>query len=155
MSRNVEELVRAHLPLVQAVAARAFPAWREDQDLLQCGRIGLWRAAVGWDGQRRFAPYACTSIHNSMNRWLRTQAGQDVPLPDGCDGAAPHGEDELLEDLYLRQRIESAWPRGTPEHYILTCLAEGVPKDRLAASLGCSTWDLTRRARRAWLRVPL
>lgn len=152
MSR-VDALVGDNLPLVRAVAARAFPDRREDDDLLQCGRIALWQAARRWDGQRPFAPYACSCIHNAMRRFLKDQADPPrLPPPDRADDC---WDDRLLDDLCLRQRIAAAWPPGSLEHYVLTCLAAGVPKQRLAAALGRPTWALTRLARRAWSRVPL
>lgn len=155
MSSPVEARIRDNLPLVYAVAARAFPKLQDDPDLIQCGRIGLWQAAGRWDGQRPFAPYACSSIHNAMCRWLRSlhrQGGDPLPLPE------QQGEtwDELLVDeLGLRQRIASAWPRDSLEYHVLNRLADGEAKEELAARLGCSTWALTRLARRAWQRVPL
>ena len=155
MSSQTEELIRDNLPLVYAVAARSFPKLREDPDLIQCGRIGLWQAAGRWDGQRPFVPYACSSIRNAMCRWLRSlrRQGSSSSLPP--DQLAETWDELLVDELGLRQRIASAWPRDSLEYHVLNCLADGVPKETLAARLGCSTWALTRLARRAWQRVPL
>ena len=156
MSRRIDALVADNLPLVGRVAGRSFPGCREDPDLLQCGRIALWQAALRWDGSRPFRPFACACIHNAMARWLQGQARPgDPPCEESEAGAAPDWHESLLEDLALRQRIEAAWPPGTPEHRLLTALAAGVPKTRLAARTGRSTWEITRAARRAWSRVPL
>lgn len=158
MSRQMDALVGDNLPLVQAVACRSFPDRKEDQDLLQSGRIALWQAAVRWDGQRPFRPYACACIHNAMAQWCKAQSRwQSPPAASGLpnDESSQDWQEEVLADLALAQRITSAWPPGSDEYYVLTALAAGVPKDRLAARLGCETWALTRLARRAWSRVPL
>lgn len=150
----VEALVRDHLPLVGGVARRAFPGLARDPDLLQWGRIGLWQAARTWDGERPFRPYACACIRRGMGRWTRTLRRWSAPVPAAADPPVPGPEERVLSDLALAGRIAAAWPPGTLEHWTLTQLAAGVPKDRLAAALGRSTWSLTRMARRAWRRVP-
>lgn len=48
----VEELIRRYRPLVYATARRLCPGLCRDEDLLQCGLIGLWRAAEQWDRER-------------------------------------------------------------------------------------------------------
>jgi len=140
--------------LVQAVARRSFPSLAEDADLLQSGRIGLWRAARRWDGHRPFPPFACACIHHEMSHWTRTLQ-RWAACPAGEEPTSVPGPEETsVSDLALYERIRAAWPRGSRERFILIRLADGVPKAQLAAALGCSTWNVTRAARRAWTRVP-
>ena len=144
-----------NLSLVQAVARRSFlPPLSEDQDLLQCGRIALWNAARRWDETRPFRPYACACIHNAMNSWAKVLNRWNTAPPEEFLGEAYNSEEEILDSLQLRTRIEAAWPPDSQEHLVLTSLAAGIPKERLAARLGRSTWDLPRLSRRAWEKVP-
>ena len=147
---QVEALIEAHLPLVEAVAWRRFPGLARDPDLLSWGRIGLWRAARTWDGVRPFPPYACVCIRRGMTRWLRTlsrwnrrPAAWDLP-------GQPGPEERVAADVDLDRRIRAACPPGSPEGYVLRRLAAGEDKEELARRLGCSIWRVTRLARKGW-----
>ena len=146
-------LLEDNLSLVQAVAHRSFHPLCRDQDLLQCGRIALWQASLHWDGNRPFRPYACACIHNAMTRWATRLGRWSALPPEEYDLDTPSPEGRIVDDLAFRTRIEAVWPPGSEEHLVLTSLADGVPKEALAARLGRSTWSLTRFSRRAWQRV--
>lgn len=153
--KDADTLLADNLPLVEAVAHRAYPTFAYNADLIQCGRIALWRAALRWDGARPFRPYACACIHNAMSRCARALCRWSaLPTDDYRPGPVPGPEEAVVDAVALRERIESVWRPGSREHYVLTRLADGVPKEQVAAALGRSTWDVTRLSRRAWRRVP-
>lgn len=73
---DVDRLVREHEPLVRRIAARVIAPWvgRADrEDVLQDGRIGLWRAARLFDPSRglQFSTYAWKAIERCMRASLR------------------------------------------------------------------------------------
>ena len=146
----VDALIEANRSLVDAVARRRFTAKCRDPDLLQCGMIGLWRAAEHWDGVRHFPPFAMACISNAMRNHLRTLRAQasEYPLPDELPD--PGAEDEHMERLLLLERIDAAWPPNSRERLILVSLASGVTKTALAASLGTDTYHIQKIALRAW-----
>ena len=149
---EAEVLVHAHRSLVTAVARKSFPTRQEDPELIQCGLIGLWQAALGWDGSRPFPTYAWPAIHNAMTDSLRRAA---IPAEEGpLDETVPAPESHLIEDLALRQRITSVWPAGSRERKVLLALSGPVSKRDLALSMGLTTAQVTRLARRAWACVP-
>ncbi len=150
--REVEDLIRAHLHLVPSAARRYFPGSREDQDLLQAGRIGLWQAACRWDGARPFPPYARVCIYNAMLDYLRREQSRAPTEPLREDLPAPSLEREL-GDLDLQDRIRAAWPAGSRERTILLALSGPTGKTELARDMGLSLRQVSRLAKKAWAKV--
>ena len=149
----IEALVVAHLHLVPLAARRHFPLRREDPELLQAGRIGLWQSAQRWDGVRPFPPYAQVCIRNAMTDHLRREGRAQRPIPLSPEPQASTMERELA-DRALYRRIRAAWPAGSRQRRVLLALAEDRPKAPLARELGLSAKQLTTLARRAWQRLP-
>ena len=153
MSRERETaLVEQNRTLVRTVAARRFPRWLYDDDLLQCGLVGLWEAARKWDGTRNFAAFARTCIYRNMLDHVRSKAAQasGEEMPENLSYEDVH---HRLDDLDLLERISGAFPPGTREHIILTELALGADKKDLAQCLNLETAQMTRIAKRAAKRV--
>ncbi len=152
MSANdVERLIEAHKGLVNAVG-RGFGRLANDPDLLQCGMIGLWRAAEHWDGQRPFAPYAMACIRNAMYSYLRQIARWEPPVDQSAAevwGAVPPEEDGTVP---LLGRIRAACGNSR-EGLVLSALACGVSKQAVAAALGINTYQVTRLAQKGWKRL--
>jgi len=149
----VEALLLAHLQLVPSTARRHFPALREDEDLLQTGRIALWRAAQRWDGLRPFPAYARVCIYHAMLDHLRAEQGAHQALePLRDDLPAPSWEGTVL-DGELRDRIRAAWPAGSRERTILLALSASTPKTDIARHLHLSPRQLGRLAKKAWYKV--
>ncbi len=156
MSREIDSIVEQYHRLVPLVAARSFPALSHDQDLRQCGLIGLWRAAQTWDGRRPFPPYARRCILNAMRNYVRDRgrvSAKEVSMT-ALPPPSPADQEELAAArLDLRDRIRAVWPPGSRERYILTALAAGVPKPAVASALGIDTYAVTRIARRAYEKL--
>ena len=157
MSREIDSIVEQYHRLVPAVAARSFPALSHDQDLQQCGLIGLWRAAQTWDGVRPFPPYARRCILNAMRNYVRDKSRLTThEVHASQPPPSPADQEELAAArLDLRDRIRAVWPPGSRERYILTALAAGVPKPAVASALGIDTYAVTRIARRAVIKLHL
>lgn len=151
MSAEIDFLIEQHQSLVPRVAARSFPSLSRDPDLLQCGLIGLWRAAQTWDGERPFPPYARRCILNAMRNYTRDK--NRITIHELPAAAPPLSRGDLEEcaaaRLDLGDRIRRAWPPNSRERYILTALAAGASKRAVAAALGVDTYTVTRTARRA------
>lgn len=152
---QVEQLIEAHRALVDE-QARRFGALAHDPDLLQCGMIGLWRAAEHWDGVRPFPALARTCIRNAMLSHLRTLQRWG-PTPDPAARPEPEdptaGEDQRLDRLDLTARIRAAFPGSSVEGYVLLALSHGVSKCAVAAALGMDTYQVTKLARKAWKKI--
>lgn len=151
MSAEIDRLIAQHQSLVPRVAARSFPSLSRDPDLLQCGLIGLWRAAQTWDGKRPFPPYARRCILNAMRNYARDKnriAAHE--LSAAAPPTSPYGlEERAAARLDLGESIRRAFPPDSRERYILTALAAGASKRAVAGALGVDTYTVTRTARRA------
>lgn len=151
----VEALIQSHMGLVKWVASRCFSAYQEDQDLLQCGLIGLWEAAETWAGKGKFPAYARVCIKHNMLDYIRSKRREHptVELTEQ-DGE----EDTSLEDMGLgepemAEKIKAAWPPNSRERLILLALHTGVSKQAIAAAQGLNTYQVTRIAKRAWYKT--
>ncbi len=82
-SATLNYLMARHDGLVQAVVRRQVLGDLPFKEALQAGRIGLWRAILGFDPQRgyAFSTYAWTSIARHIWRAVETYARQEPPLP--------------------------------------------------------------------------
>jgi RNA polymerase sigma factor (sigma-70 family) len=70
---EIERLIRTHYDLVKMTARRCFPRHFGDEDMLQCGLIGLWEAARRWNGRGDFLPLARRCGLNNMKDYVRAE----------------------------------------------------------------------------------
>ena len=151
----VEALIQSHMDLVKQVASLCFSSYQEDQDLLQCGLIGLWEAAETWAGKGKFPAYARVCIKHNMLDYVRAvrhygptiDPEEQEPEPDES------AEHVMMERVEISQRIKAAWPPNSRERLILTAIHNGATKQAIAACLGMDTYQVTRIAKRAWDKV--
>lgn len=72
-----------------------FPGYAGDEDVLQAGRIGLWRACAGYDPAKgKFSTFAVLCVTNEIRRELKNRTKQ----------AWPGGTMSLDEPLYIDDR---------------------------------------------------
>lgn len=150
----VEALILRYRPMVYAAARRLAPWLRQDEDLLQCGLIGLWKAAERWDGERPFPPLARRCIENEMVSYLR-QYSRRLPT-------APlrREEENLLyeEDwsaIELRDAVERATGPHSRERALLLAVADGYTVAEAARRVGLSRQSARRKLRRGGWRMGL
>ena len=104
-TKNVDTnaLVRKYEPLIHSVIAKKLPKYIGDEDLVQVGRIALWKCAKRFDPDKgKFSTYAFKAIYHSMLDELGERKS-DVSL-----NAPVIGEEELeLQDTIadLRQDL--------------------------------------------------
>ncbi len=150
---EVEGLLAQHRGLVLLTARRFFPRSQGDDDLLQCGLIGLWEAARTWRGAGAFPCYARRCILNNMRDYLRAQQ-RAVPPPEVWrrDPSESY-EEEAIDRLDMLARIRAAWPENSRERYVLLALLRGVSRQSIAAALGVQLHTVRRIAVRAAARL--
>ena len=144
---EIEALIQAHRGLVTAIAAR-FGDLSRDPDLLQCGMIGLWRAAECWDGEHPFPALASVCIRNAMYSHLRQVSRWEPPVAEFTEEGAPDAGD-------LSRAVRERYAPGSRERLILLGLLEGKTKKELARQLGLSPAVVSALARTAWRRLEL
>lgn len=153
----VEELIRRYRPMVYAAARRLAPYLRQDEDLLQCGLIGLWKAAEGWDETRPFPPLARRCIENEMVTYLRQQRQQAGRLPTvplrRVEEALVYEED--WSAVETRDAVARATAPHSRERALLLAVADGHTVTEAAGRLGISRQTAQRKLRRAGRRLGL
>ena len=87
---SLDQLMRQHEGLVQAVVRRQVLADLSFAEALQAGRIGLWHAILGYDPSRgrTFSTYAWPAIMREVWRAVKAQPGARAPA---LVGATPAG----------------------------------------------------------------
>lgn len=151
----VEELIRRYRPMVYAAARRVAPWLRQDEDLLQCGLIGLWKAAEQWDEERPFPALARRCIENEMVTYLRRQQrqGSTVPLDWLGESAAAYEED--WSAVETRAGVERITVPHSRDRALLLAVADGYSPAEAARRLGISRQTAARKLRRAGRRLGL
>ena len=88
---SLNQLMEHHDGLVQAVARQQVLGELPFEEALQAGRIGLWRAILGFDPSRGFAfsTYAWTSIKHQIWRAVKAYGRFDWARPPFHQPEAP------------------------------------------------------------------
>ena len=64
-----KELIADNLRLVYHIVHEHYPTFKNDEDIVQCGMVGLCKAANTWDANKGvFSTYACKCIRNEINK---------------------------------------------------------------------------------------
>jgi RNA polymerase sigma factor (sigma-70 family) len=161
---SLERLMAQHEGLLQAVVRRQWLGPLAYDEALQAGRIGLWRAILGYEPKRgtAFSTYAWPAIQRAVWRAVK-QAQADLPfprltrsLPVLSDPVEPHWQAEVQAALYaVLARLPRRLQRVIVAYYGL--------EDELPGSLRQlgRAWGLSHESVRqqllaalVWLRHP-
>jgi RNA polymerase sigma factor (sigma-70 family) len=163
---SLSQLMHRHDGLVQAVVRQQVLGTLPFAEALHAGRIGLWRAIVGFDPQRRvaFSTYAWPCIMRRVWQAVHTHARQQttpvVPLPPSPILAADPAV--LVEALAVRDALYALVSR-LPQRLRQVIVAHyGLDDDppvsyrRLGTRLGLSHERIRQLHTEAlvWLRHP-
>lgn len=97
-----EELYSQNEPLVRWTAKKYYPDFMDDEDLMQEGRIGLWRACLAYDEKKglKFSPVAVSYIQNALRHGYEKLYGRSLGKRRLLWGVQslyePIGHDDLL-----------------------------------------------------------
>ncbi len=70
--REIEKQISDNQNLIYFVIKNNFPFLIQDEDIVQSGMIGLWKACISYDeAKSAFSTYAITCIKNEINYELR------------------------------------------------------------------------------------
>lgn len=75
-----EELYSQNEPLVRWTIKKYYPDFMDDEDLIQEGRIGLWRACLAYDEKKglKFSPVAVSYIRNALRHGYQKLYGRSL-----------------------------------------------------------------------------
>lgn len=146
---DTNALVRKYEALIHSVLTKKLPAYVGDEDLVQVGRIALWKSAKRYDPDKgKFSTYAYKAIYHAMLKELskrKNEASLNAPVA---------GDDELefqdtiadlrqsLEGTELKFELEDFYKTLTPRRQeILRRKANGETRREIAKALVVS-YDL-------------
>ena len=148
-----QQLIEDNMNLVYALISREYPTYIKDEDIIQCGMLGLCQAADKWDKDKaKFSDFAWYCIrHEIIKEFKRRAKHQGVlsldyeTVTDGVRGSLGDmivGEEDVLYFDYCEQHLTSL------EIQILELLKLGLlPKD-IAKQLNTTEQNVNRTKRK-------
>jgi RNA polymerase sigma factor (sigma-70 family) len=68
MTNDKQQLIEDNIKLVHYIISREYPTYAFDEDIAQCGMVGLCRAANSWQGLGLFSTYAGKCIRHAIRQ---------------------------------------------------------------------------------------
>lgn len=82
-AQEVEETIKNNQRLVYSVINKYFSRFCGDEDIVQVGRIGLWKACIAYDSSKsKFSTFATHCIVNEIREELRSRRTKLYGLGD-------------------------------------------------------------------------
>ena len=155
-----QRLIEDNMNLVYHLISREYPTYIQDEDLIQCGMLGLCCAAEKWDESKSaFSTFATYCIRNEIRMEFRRRAKHQGILSleyevDGEDGDKAQfgdfivGEDDIgyIDIAVDRSRL------GKTEQEVYDLLVDGIAPLEIAKRLHISHQRVyaIRRKLRLW-----
>ena len=153
-----QKLIEDNMNLVYYLVNTYYPTYRHDEDLIQCGMVGLCKAANTWDSNKsEFSTYASRCILNEINFEFRNRKKHSNNLSLDYEvegkGGEPVSFGELLvgdEDVnYLDyDSIDAFYDALTEmEKEIFALRREGLNATEIAEQLGYAQSTVSSKLR--------
>ncbi|MDI3298362.1 MAG: sigma-70 family RNA polymerase sigma factor [Bacillota bacterium] len=132
-------VVELHERLIYSVLHAMLPGWRarpDADDLVQEGRLALWRAAHHYQADRAaWSTYAVAAIRRAILRWLERHRETGLSLNATAPETGTEIEDLIpsLHDVEAQVEARLAWEAAAPETRMA---AMGYEGSEIAAALG-------------------
>lgn len=142
-----QKLIEDNMNLVYALVSREYPTYLHDEDIIQCGMLGLCQAAEKWDENKaKFSDFAWYCIRHEIIREFKKRAKHQGVLSldyetvtDGVRGSLAEtivGDEDVLY-------IDDCENQLTPlQKQILGLLKKGTRPKEVAKLLGCTTQNV-------------
>ena len=142
--------------LVYSLVSKEYPTYIHDEDIIQCGMLGLCKAAEKWDESKStFSTFAWSCIRNTICQEFRQRAKHQGVLSldyemsdsDGCRstlGDCVVGEEDVF---YVDVNIRGITER---EQQVFDLYKTGMSQLDVATKLGVSRqyiWRVMRKIR--------
>lgn len=148
-----EDLYLANEKLVYLTMEQRFPQLRNDEDLTQVGRIGLWKACRTYNAEvSRFSTYACKCIYTEICWELRHRnrrkytAFKTVSLDEPIYGDTTLGELIAGKEDIMPFDSSGFLQALTPaERAILGYMSDGLKQTEIGKKLRISQGQVSKR----------
>ena len=75
-----KQFIEKNIDLVYFVVNKYYPSFSKDEDIVQCGMVGLCNAVEKWEKKGKFSSYATKCILNEIRRELKDRAKRKVEI---------------------------------------------------------------------------
>ena len=149
-----QQLIEDNMGLVYSLILREYPTYIQDEDIIQCGMLGLCQAADKFDESKgfKFAGFAWFCIRNEIIRELNKRSKHQGVLSLDYEYTDKFGEKFPYSDLIVGDEdvmyIDDCEHQLTPlQKQIVSLLKKGVKSKEIARVLGTTTQNVsyTRR----------
>ena len=160
---DMDNLVIDNMKLVYHIISRKYPTFSKDEDLIQCGMVGLVKAANTYlnDKDSVFSTYACKCIQNEIRQELRKRKVHDVPCVSldktvkDTDGESCSYMDLLVGDddiafIDIDSFVDTLTER---EKNVFSLYQDGFSHDEISKELNISYTNVTtiiRNIKQKW-----
>jgi RNA polymerase sigma factor (sigma-70 family) len=151
-----QKLIEENMNLVYFTISQYFPKYRKDDDMIQCGMVGLCEAADTWEESKsQFSTYAVSCIRSDILLELRRRKRHHLPTLSldyeysTSDGDVPMREflqgDEDVQFVDVAGVIEKLSPT---ERKVFDLLCEGLSQIEIAEICGLTRQRINQIARK-------
>lgn len=158
---NQQKLIEDNMNLVYFTIHKFYPKMISDEDIIQCGMVGLCNAANTWDESRsNFTTYACRCIGYEINNEIKRRKRQSNTVSLDNYVTSSDGEADSFGDLIAGDKdvdyfdVQPFYDSlHQKDREIFNLLREGLTNRELAKQLGVSVQTAhayTRRLRTLW-----
>lgn len=154
-----QQLIEDNMKLVYHLIHREYPTYINDEDIIQCGMLGLCKAADKWDESKsKFSTFAMFCIRSEIQMEFRKRAKHeryilslDYEIDDGEGGTSTFGDIIVGdEDVpYFDIGIDLS-KLNKKERQIAELLPTGMTQADIARELGITkqyVWSTIRKIR--------
>ena len=151
-----QKLIEDNMNLVYSLISKEYPTYVHDDDIIQCGMLGLCKAAEKWDESKsQFSTFAWSCIRNEICKEFRQRAKHQGILSldyetNNEDGGRSTFGDCIVgaEDvLYVDTDVKSITAR---EKQVFDLYKTGLSQVDIASKLGVTkpyVWKVMRKIR--------
>lgn len=139
-------LVEDNMKLVYYIVSREYPTYIGDEDIVQCGMVGLCKAANTWDESKsEFSTYACKCITNEIRKEFSNRKKHSGVLSLDYPSKNDECENTTFGDYIMGDEdvpfadLDSFYATLTKdEREILAIDSMGYSPDEIAECCGCN-----------------
>ena len=140
--------------LVYALVSREYPTYLQDEDIIQCGMLGLCQAADRFDESKgKFSSFAWFCIRNEIIREFKRRDKHQGVLSLDYETTDDRGEKVPFSDFIAGEEdvnyIDDCSHQLTPlQAKIMVALKKGMTPKEVAKSIGTTTQNVYHTQRR-------
>lgn len=156
-----KKLIEDNKKLVYYIINQFYPNLITDEDIVQCGMLGLCRAANTWDESKsKFNTFAGRCIRNEINHELYRRNKHKGVLSLDYEYSDSSGDDITLQDMIVGQDdvdyvdIDSIYQQLSPiERDIVDLRRKGMTIKEIAKQVGCCYQNVSKHLRKIKTKI--